>query len=436
MQNKQDIKSYRICFDPQKCIGDMNCMRVCPVGAIRIREGKAKYSENKCIECGECIKVCTQGAIYPLTNTISDFQKYKYTVALPSLALYTQFDRNIKPKTILSSLVKIGFNEAYDISRACISVIKAAKKFILEHKENRPFISPFCPTCVKIIQMKYVELATKLIPVISPIELAAKAIRDEISKRMKLDKKDIGIFYITPCSSKLLLISEEDKFYTDVDGAIPFTEIYNSLYTAIYQQKRSSFAEVEHFDVSGFGLNFIKAGGISQMMGIDNSIAVSGINNVLYILDEIEKGKMHNVDFVELNACPESCLGGPMTVENVYIARSNLLSLINYFGETKLPIGKKDEYEIYNLTQDNLFQAVEHNNTKIDIKVALQKMAEKRRVFASLPKINCGACGSPNCEVFADDVANGEAQLFDCVILRNLKLKKMLEDAEFGSSNE
>ncbi len=411
-------------------------MRVCPVNAIRIREGKAKYLEDKCIECGECIKVCTQGAIYPLTNTVSDFQKYKYTVALPSLALYTQFDRNIKPKTILNSLVKIGFNEAYDISRACISVIKSTKKYILEHKDNRPFISPFCPTCVKIIQMKYMELASKLVPVISPIELAAKAIREEISRRMKLDKKDIGIFYITPCSSKLLLISDEEKFYSDVDGAIPFNEIYNSLYTAIYQIKRSSSIEIEHYDISGFGLNFVRSGGISQMMGIENSISVSGINNVLYILDEIEKGKMHNVDFVEIHACPESCLGGPLTVENVYIARSNLLNLISYFGETKLPIWKRDEYEGYNVQQEDLFQPLERNNNKIDIKIALNKMAEKKKIISSLPKINCGACGSPDCETFADDVVNGELNLFDCVILRNLKLKKLLEDAEFGTSGE
>ncbi len=414
----------------------MNCMRVCPVGAIRIREGKAKYLEDKCIECGECVKVCTYNAIYPLTNTLGDFQKYKYTVALPSLALYSQFDRNIKPRTILNSLTKIGFNEAYDISHAAISVVKATKKYILAHKENKPLISPFCPTCVKIIQMKYMEMTSRLIPVISPIELAAKAIREEVSKRMKLDKNDIGIFYITPCSSKLLLISEEDKHYTDVNGAIPFNEIYNSLYTAIYQLRKSSVPEIEHYDISGFGLNFIRTGGISQMMGIDNSISVSGINNVLYILDEIEKGKMHNVDFVELNACQEGCLGGPMTVENVYIARSNLLNLINYFGETKLPIGKKDEYESYNLQQDNLFHPHEHNNKKIDIKIALSKMAERRKILASLPKINCGACGSPNCEVFADDVVNGETELFDCVILRNLKLKKMLEDAEFGMSGE
>lgn len=411
-------------------------MRVCPVGAIRIREGKAKYLEDKCIECGECVKVCTYNAIYPLTNTPSDFQKYKYTVALPSIALYSQFDRNIKPRTILSSLTKIGFNEAYDISRATISIVKATKKYIFEHKENKPLISPFCPTCVKIIQMKYMEMASRLIPVISPVELAAKAIREEISRRMKLDKKDIGIFYITPCSSKLLLISEEDKQYTDVDGAIPITEIYNSLYTAIYQLRKSSVPEIEHYDISGFGLNFIRTGGTSQMMGIDNSISVSGINNVLYILDEIEKGKMHNVDYVELNACQEGCLGGPMTVENVYIARSNLLNLINYFGETKLPIGKKDEYETYNLQQDNLFLPPENNNEKIDIKVALSKMSERRKILSSLPKINCGACGSPNCEVFADDVVNGETELFDCVILRNLKLKKMLEDAEFGMSGE
>ena len=39
------------------CQGCTTCMRSCPTGAIRIRNGKAIVADNKCVDCGECMKV-------------------------------------------------------------------------------------------------------------------------------------------------------------------------------------------------------------------------------------------------------------------------------------------------------------------------------------------------------------------------------------------
>ncbi len=428
---------HSIYFDVSRCTGEMDCLKVCPVDAIRIRQGKAKMLEDKCIDCGECVKVCKESAIVPYTNTFSDFSKYEYTIAIPSLALYMQFDRHIKPKTILSSLKKTGFDEVVDITRASISVVKGMGKYIKEYKGRRPLISSFCPTCVKIIQMRYPELIENLIPIISPTELAAKEAKREASLRLGIDESKIGIIYITPCPSKTVIISEKtDKFYTEFDGSIPISEIYNTLYTAIQQTIRNKDDDFEFFDISGFGLNFARLGGIGYMMNCDNCINVSGINNVLYILDEIEKGKLHNVNFVEMHGCPEGCLGGPMVVENVYIARTNLLNLINYFGETKIPVGKKDKYESYNLIYENLFEPVVKGNVNVDIKKALEKRAERKRIFALLPHINCGACGSPTCETFAEDVVEGEVDINNCIIISNKKLDEKLKNSEFGMAGE
>jgi len=47
----------------------------------------------------------------------------------------------------------------------------------------------------------------------------------------------------------------------------------------------------------------------------------------------------------------------------------------------------------------------------------------RKEIFTKLPGINCGACGSPTCKTFADDVIQGELQLNDCVFLYIEELK-------------
>lgn len=437
MTGKSEKYEHSIYFDSTRCIGEMACLKVCPVEAIRIRDGKAIMLEDKCIDCGECVKVCTTGAIVPLTNTFSDFSKFEYTIAIPSLALYTQFDRHIKPKTILSSLKKTGFDEVVDMTRACISVLKAMGRYIKEYKGRKPLISSFCPTCVKIIQMRYPELVENLIPIVSPMELAAREAKSEAATRLGIDESKIGVIYITPCPSKTVIISQKsDRYFSAFDGSIPISEIYNTLYSSIQQTLRHSEDNFEVFDVSGFGLNYARLGGLGFMMNCDNCINVSGINNVLYILDEIEKGKLHNVNFVEMHGCIEVCLGGPMIVENVYLARTNLQNLINYFGETKIPVGKKDKYENYDMIYKDMFEPGFKNNENFDIKKALEKRAERKKILALLPKINCGACGSPTCETFAEDVVGGEVKLEECIKLAIKKLEEKLKNNEFGIPGE
>jgi electron transfer flavoprotein alpha subunit len=48
--------------DEKKCIGCGICTKVCPVGAIQLRNGKAKVSDG-CISCGACAGECPMKAI-------------------------------------------------------------------------------------------------------------------------------------------------------------------------------------------------------------------------------------------------------------------------------------------------------------------------------------------------------------------------------------
>jgi Na+-translocating ferredoxin:NAD+ oxidoreductase RNF subunit RnfB len=423
------IFNHSIYFEPSKCTGEMSCMRVCPVEAIRVRNKKARMLEDKCIDCGVCVKACNSNAIVALTNSFTDFSKFKYTIAIPSLSLYSQFERGVEPKTILTALKMIGFDEVVDMTNACVEVFTATKKYMKDNPGRKPLISTFCPTCMRLIQFKYPELLQNIIPVIPPMELAARETKKEYAARFGVDKSEIGVIYITPCPSKMMLIYRKSgSFYSDFDGAIAISDIYNTLYSAVNQVKKNKTDGIEHFEINGFGLNFGYVGGLTSLLEGDNYITVSGINDVLYILEEIERGKLNDIEVIELRSCIEGCVGGSLIIENIYLAANKMKYLIKRFGERKLPIGKRENFNNQDMYYNNIYEPLPSPPIDTDLKNAITKIAERKEIYSKLPQTNCGACGSPTCLSFAEDIVKGEAKINECIYMFNEELKHKLKE--------
>jgi Fe-S-cluster-containing hydrogenase component 2 len=404
-------------------------MRICPVEAVRIRNKKAIMLEDKCIDCGVCVKSCNANAIVPLTNSFTDFSKFKYTVAVPSLALYSQFERSVEPKTILTALKMIGFDEVVDMTNACVAAFRAIRKYMKDNPGRKPLISTFCPTCLKLIQYKYPELLKNIIPVIPPMELAAREAKKEYSARFGVDTSEIGVIYITPCPSKMTLISQKNaSYYSNFDGAIAISDIYNTLYSAVNQVKKNKSDAIEHFEIDGFGLNFGYIGGLTSLLEGDDYITVSGINDVLYILEEIERGKLNDIEVIELRSCIEGCVGGSLIVENIYLAANKMKYLIQRFGEKKLPVGKRMNFNSQDVYYDNMYEPLPSPPIDKDLKNAITMIAERKEIYSRLPQTDCGACGSPTCLSFAEDIVKGKAKINDCIYMFNDELKRKLKE--------
>ena len=63
-----------------------------------------------------------------------------------------------------------------------------------------------------------------------------------------------------------------------------------------------------------------------------------------------------------------------------------------------------------------------------DMAKALEKMRQRDALYQNLPQIDCGSCGAPSCEAFAQDVVQGEANVEDCIFLLRDKVKEMAQE--------
>lgn len=61
---KESCMHYKITVDPDKCIGDGECVDVCPVEVYTLENNLAVVvNEEECLGCESCVEVCEQDAI-------------------------------------------------------------------------------------------------------------------------------------------------------------------------------------------------------------------------------------------------------------------------------------------------------------------------------------------------------------------------------------
>lgn len=57
------IVNFVSVVDEQRCNGDKRCEKLCPAGAIKVIDKKAKVNEIRCMACGKCVDICDESAV-------------------------------------------------------------------------------------------------------------------------------------------------------------------------------------------------------------------------------------------------------------------------------------------------------------------------------------------------------------------------------------
>ncbi len=421
--------------DKTKCIGCTRCVRVCPVSAIRLRDGKVERYTQRCISCGQCIKVCPVGAIQSVYDDFDQLlqdSRFKYRVALLSNVFIGQLPPKVDYKMATDALLRLGFDRVIDENM--ITGVMApifAKK--LNQAKIRPLISSNCPAIVRLIRFKYPSLLPHILPLETSVEILSTYYRHYLAQQMGCKLKEIGIFFVAPCSAQITAQkSPVGRKESSLDGALAMKDIYNRVLNICYKQKHEEKKEEQDSKSTkrheNWGI-YVSEGNQIKKSNF-KTLAVSGFKGTKDILTKIEGGQLDFYDYVVLRSCTNGCVGGDLNAENPFIASNRIASSDVVFEK----IDKELFYKLFEQGEFGLREAltpVACDKDSLSIKEKIVKMKKYKDIQKLLPGKDCGICGCPTCADLAKEIVDGNAKFSDCVFnmqeQKKVSLPKIIE---------
>jgi ArsR family metal-binding transcriptional regulator len=142
--------------------------------------------------------------------------------------------------------------------------------------------------------------------------------------------------------------------------------------------------------------------------------------------------KLDGLEFFEGMACIGGCPGGPLTIENSFIARNRMKALAKGLPNSDASEEVlKAHLQLYDNDFIRLTERIEPRaimRLDDDITKSMRKMEMIKEMLKYLPGIDCGVCGAPTCRAFAEDIVKGENQKAICIVktMESFKNKEKL----------
>ncbi len=406
---------HSVYLDVEKCCGCTTCLKHCPTEAIRIRDGHAVINQDRCIDCGECIRVCPHNAKKAVCGKLSAMDKFKWKIALPAPTLYGQFENLDDVDYVLDGLLKIGFDDVFEVAAAAELVSAYTRLYLKTEGVKKPAISSACPVVIRLIGLRFPSLTDNIIHMLPPMEVAAALAREKAEKEHpELKPEEIGVCFISPCPAKVSYVKNGFAGYkSKVDTVVSINDIYLQLIAKMKPEN-----DVKPLSNSGvIGIGWATSGGEATAIFNENYLAADGIDNVIRVLDQVENGNIPPLEFIELNACTGGCVGGVMTMQNPFIAKARLQSLRRYLPVSQNFPSKEESGYIpdgYIFNEIPIYKPI--SRLSDSMAESMRMMADIQRLRDTLPGIDCGSCGAPNCRALAEDIVKKHACLEDCLI--------------------
>ncbi len=404
--------------EPAQCQDCYKCLRQCTAKAIQIEQGHARVMHDLCVLCGHCVRVCPVGA-KRVRNDLKRAElllrsKKKVIISLaPSFV--AEFE-DIPVAKIIKAFKMLGF---YGVSETAIGAqeVSANTAERMAKKQKGALISSACPVVVELIKKYHAAYSNNIADFLSPLLAHAKLLRAGFGK-------DIGVVFVGPCIAKK---TESDNNPELLDLALTFDEVRQW-----WQAEGLNPQKLEPEDDDIWLLNNSDEGALypidgGMIAGIkasctvsdDQLMAFSGVEAVRDVMVGLDELGQKEPVFLELLACKGGCVNGPCIKKpgTTAIKRHRVIANSRYEPKT---IPRKATIDI---TYDWQISAVRKPQyPQEQIQAALAKVGK----FRSEDELNCSGCGYDSCRAFAEALIDGRAEPNMCLgYMRQLAHKKV-----------
>jgi len=412
----------------EACDGCLACMRACPTYAIRVKHDKASVQAELCIDCGSCLTACTRGAIVATTQTLEEFAHFAFKVAIPSPVLFGQFPLEVRPETIVRGLLAAGFDAVWNYGVDLGLGARAIADYAEHRRSPRPLVNMTCPVIVRLIQVSYPRMVEQLLQMEPPREIAGREIKRHYSRALGLPAQQIAAIYVSPCQARTIsVVQPAEGGKSSLDGTVGIPQVYNAVLAEARLANGSDGQPEEPTVVrSRAMLRWATPRALPYVLRRYRYISVTGLPNVTRVFDDVERGKLKDIDFIECYACWAGCGNGNLTVDNVYVCQAKLQTLIAGLPDSD-PVTDAEVERRYPQADFSLERpfAPRVRANGGDLRERVRRVKEAEAVQRALPGYDCGLCGAPTCAMLAHDVSAGEAAATDCVLLSRQRLREL-----------
>jgi len=408
---------HSIKISREACQGCVNCIRVCPTEAIRIIDGEINIIAELCIDCGECMRSCSRKALGIDEDDWNKIRESSRAAVLADPVFFSQFSHYGRPEVLEDVLSQQDMNvlvdeveDAYDLS-----AYASARLIARSARQSLPLISCYCPAVLRLIQSKFPEVLPRIVPVSTPLEMAADLWRMRTGS-------SAPITLLAPCPAKITMVHEpQGRESSPIDYGVTVRKVARSIMAA---GEIVVAADAPVKTRNNRWVAWARRGGESRHVQAfaDKQLtilSVSGMRNTLDVLQELELGRLRGVDFIECRICDTGCVGGVGTADSRFLANLRLKNIEN--TDTNWTVTPKELARAEELFAMDFWPHSKQLEARPSLPLsdnvaeAMAKLQQLKEVYAGLPHIDCGSCGRPSCQAMAEEIVRGHGSPTDCI---------------------
>jgi NADP-reducing hydrogenase subunit HndD len=423
-----DEISPSIVRDPNKCVLCRRCVSMCKniqgVAVIDTNERGFKtivssafnksLNDVPCAMCGQCINVCPVGALREKDGTDKvwealankDLHVVVQTAPAVRVAIGEEFGMPIGSRAtsnMIAALRRLGFAKVFDTDTAAdLTIMEEGTELInrIKNGGKLPLITSCSPGWIKFCEHNFPEFLDNLSSCKSPHEMFGAVLKSYYAEKMGIDPSKIFVVSIMPCTAKKYEAQRPElssEGHQDVDVVLTTRELAKMIKEAAIDFKELPDRQFDDpmGEASGAAVIFGATGGVMEaalrtvteilngkasdqieynvVRGIDGvkeavveaggmkikAAVAHGLGNARKLLEKVKNGEEYH--FIEIMACPGGCVNGggqpiqPSKVRSWVDLRAERAKAI-YDEDKEMPIRKSHENPRIKMLYDEYFK--------------------------------------------------------------------------------